>query len=258
VAGIDRLDAAARTRGVLVASGASTVPALSAAVVDHLRPSFGRIESIDCGISPGNRSERGIATVAAILSTVGRPLQIWQDQRWRETHGWQALRRWRYPGPVGRRWLSTCDVPDLALFPARYGADTVRFGAGLELSFLHLGLWVLSWLRRAGIVSDWARFAPELRRMSEWLAGFGSNAGAMHLALRGLDVSGRARRVVWTLTATAGDGPEVPCTPAVVLAGKLKDGKLAWRGARPCLDLVTLAELEVGWSGFAIATTHNE
>ena len=56
---------------------------------------------------------------------------------------WVAgLRRHVYPPPAGGRWLADCDIADLALFPQRYpGIERVRFGAGLELSVLHLGLW---------------------------------------------------------------------------------------------------------------------
>src|SRR5262249_48612192 len=45
VGGIQRLDASARRRGVSVISGASTVPALSAAVIDHYRAGFERLEA---------------------------------------------------------------------------------------------------------------------------------------------------------------------------------------------------------------------
>ncbi|HKP25894.1 MAG TPA: saccharopine dehydrogenase NADP-binding domain-containing protein, partial [Dongiaceae bacterium] len=56
VAGIAQLDGAARAKGVAVITGASTVPALSGAVVAEagLAPTSVRI-----GISPGNRAPRG-------------------------------------------------------------------------------------------------------------------------------------------------------------------------------------------------------
>lgn len=51
VVSISELDAAARARGVIVVSGASSVPCLSAAVIDHYRPSFARLDAIEYGIS---------------------------------------------------------------------------------------------------------------------------------------------------------------------------------------------------------------
>ena len=67
VSGFSRLDERARNAGRLLVSGASSVPALSSAVVDALLPRFGAIESIEHAINPGNRTPRGDATVASIL-----------------------------------------------------------------------------------------------------------------------------------------------------------------------------------------------
>jgi saccharopine dehydrogenase-like NADP-dependent oxidoreductase len=74
VTGIGALNSAAIRAGVLVTSGASSVPALSSAVVDHLAKGLVSVQSIDVGISPGNRTERGLSTVQGILSYCGKPL----------------------------------------------------------------------------------------------------------------------------------------------------------------------------------------
>jgi hypothetical protein len=74
VCGIDVLDPQAKAAGVLLLSGASSVPALSSAVVDALASGMARVSDIDIGISPGNRTDRGLSTVAAILSYCGKPL----------------------------------------------------------------------------------------------------------------------------------------------------------------------------------------
>jgi hypothetical protein len=247
------LDAVAREHGRLAVTGASTVPGLSAAVIDRYRDRFARLDGIDIGISPGNRTERGLATVAAILSYVGRPLP------WREhgseiaVHGWQRLRRQAYPAPVGPRWLAACDVPDLALFAERYGPlEHLRFRAGLELRRLHFGLWLLSWLVRAGLVRDLARHAAILKRSSEWFTQAGSDAGAMHVTLSGIAEDGSPRRLIWEIVARNGDGPEIPATAAVVVARKLARGRLDARGARACMDLFTLDEFLESLAGFAI------
>lgn len=248
------LDALARAHGRLAVTGASTVPGLSAAVVDHYRAGFARLDGIEIGISPGNRTERGLATVAAILSYVGRPLP-WRERGCEyQVHGWQRLLRHTYPAPVGRRWLAACDVPDLALFAERYGPlDHLRFRAGLELRRLHFGLWLLSWLARTGVVRDLAHHAPRLKRMSEWFARAGSDAGGMHVALAGTGEDGSARRLTWEIVARDGDGPEIPATAAVVVARKLARGDLPVLGARACMDLFTLDEFLASLAGFAIS-----
>ena len=243
VAGIDALDAKAREANCLVVSGASTVPGLSAAVIDRYRVEFGALTDIDIGISPGNRTPRGLATVAAILSYVGRPLNMWKNGQPHNVFGWQDLRGERYPAPVGTRWLGNCDVPDLTLFPQRYpGLKSLRFGAGLELGLLHLGLWLLSWPARWCLLPRLDRWARALKRISEWFLARGSDAGAMHVRLTGSAIDGNPLTLTWILIAGSGHGPQVPATAAVVLARKLARGQLPARGATPCLDLFNLDE----------------
>lgn len=250
------LDGVARARGLLAVTGASTVPGLSAAVVDHYRGEFATLHGIDIGISPGNRTERGLATIAAILSYVGRPLPWRAHGEITTVHGWQHLHRRHYAAPVGPRWLAACDVPDLGLFDARYGPlTTLRFRAGLELKHLHFGLWLLSWLVRAGLVRDLARHARLLKRMSEWFVRAGSDHGAMHVTLSGTGIDGGAHERSWEIVARDGDGPEIPATAAVVIARRLARGELDLRGATPCLDLFTLEDCLASLASFAIDTT---
>lgn len=254
VVAFDELDAEARSRGRIAVCGASTVPGLSAAVVDGFRAEFKHLETIDIGISPGNRTPRGLATMAAILSYVGRPLPWRGEGRRRDVSGWQHLQRWHYPSPVGTRWLAACDVPDLDLFPRRYPElHALRFRAGLELRSLHFGLWLLSWLVRARLLHRLDRHANRLKSMSEWFVGSGSDAGAMHVDLRGVGVDGKRLRVIWQMIATQGDGPQIPATAAVLLARKLARGQLSARGAMPCIGLFTLQEFIDELDGYAIA-----
>jgi hypothetical protein len=255
VAGIGTLDAKARACDRLAVTGASTVPGLSAAVIDHFRGEFAELGEVDIGISPGNRSPRGAATVAAILSYVGRPLHMWKNGQAHTVFGWQDLHRHAYPEPVGRRWLSNCDVPDLALFPARYsGLRNLRFGAGLELGLLHLGLWLLSWPARARLLPRLDRWTPTFKRISEWFLRNGSDAGAMHVQMRGTGADGKALTVTWTLLAGSGHGVQVPATAAVVLTRKLARRELSARGAMPCLGLFTLEDYLAALAAYDVRT----
>lgn len=246
------LDAVARANGVLAITGASTLPAVSAAVIDALAAGFSRIDSIECGISPGNRSAPGTATIAAILSYLGRHFPQWRDGTWQRAYGWQQLERHRYAAPMGPRWLSACDVPDLAIFPERYGAARVTFKAGIELAPLHIGLWLMSWFARAGLLSNLADHAPTLGRMFAMFRRLGSDVGGMHVRVSGVDHERGNRSRTWTIVADKGDGPEIPCTPAVLLTQKLARGELPARGARVCLDLFTLEEFLAGIAGYAM------
>ncbi len=253
VSGIGRLDGRAKAAGRLLVSGASTVRALSSVVVDLLRPRFATLDVIEHAISPGNRAPRGDATVAAILGCCGRPVRLWRDGRWQQGHGWMLTRRATFP--FGRRWAGLCDVPDLELFPLRYpGVRTVVFRAGLELKRLHFGTLATAWLVRLGLVRDLSRHAMQLRRISEWFLDAGSDVGGMLVELQGCDAQGHALRLRWSLTALSGDGPQIPATPAVVLARKFADGSLRSRGAMPCMGLFSLGEALATLHGFAIET----
>jgi saccharopine dehydrogenase-like NADP-dependent oxidoreductase len=253
VSGIGRLDGRAKAAGCLLISGASTVPALSSAVVDQLLPRFATLDVIKQAISPGNRAPRGDATVAAILGYCGRPITLWRDGRWQQGHGWMSTRRVVFP--FGRRWTGLCDVPDLELFPRRYpGVRTVAFRAGLELKRLHFGTLAAAWLVHLGLIRNLARNATHLRRISEWFLAAGSDVGGMLVELHGTDPQGQALRLRWSLSAAAGDGPQIPATPAVLLARKFADGSLVVRGAMPCMGLFSLEEALAALHGFAIET----
>ena len=254
VAGIGVLDGMARDAGLMVISGASTLPALSAAVVDHLRDRFASLNEIEHAISPGNRTPRGDATVASILGYCGRRLPIWHDGRWQHAYGWLSTKRALFMS-AGSRFVGICDVPDNVLFPERYkGVRSVTFRAGLELYRLHFGLWMFAWLARLGLARHLPRHASRLRRMSEWFLRAGSDEGGMVVQLRGVDRQGHPLHLRWTIHAGAGDGPQIPAMPAVVVARKLADGSLAERGALPRMGLFTLDEALAALSGYAITT----
>jgi hypothetical protein len=253
VAGIGSLDAEAAASGVAVISGASSVPALSSAVAQHLAQVFVRTNSIDIGISPGNRTERGLSTVQGILSYCGKPLPGTAPTG---TYGWSGSRRHAYPAPVGNRLLSPCDVPDLVLLPEHFaGRPTVDFGAGLELTLLHRGMNVMAALTRLGIVSNWADHAVLLKRAADWVKALGSDAGAMHVTVIGETAQGVKQSRTWHLVATEGDGPYVPTLAAAALIRKLQHGETLFKGARPCVGLLTLADFKRESGGLHIEMT---
>lgn len=243
VAGIRTLDAEARAAGVLITSGASTVPALSAAVIDAHRSMFDELHHIDIGISPGNRAERGAATVRSVLSTVGKPHIQFIDGQTQTRAGWSSLRRHRYAKPVGARWLAYCAVPDPLLLPARYpGLRSLQMRAGLELHRMHFGTWLGGLLVRLGLLRSLTPYADWARRLSErWIAQ-GSDCGAMHVTMRGSGQDGAPLAIEWQLIAEHGDGPYVPTAAAVAIVRMLIEGRLDTRGALPCIGLVPLAE----------------
>lgn len=254
VAGIHVLDAAARAVGVLVTSGASSVPALSSAVVDDHLADFTVLERLFFGIVPANGFDPGVATTASILSYVGRPFTTLRDGTPQRIHGWQGIRRHTFP-EIGARWLAPCDVPDLAIFPARYPTlRTIDFTAGLEVPLQFFGLWGLSWFVRAGLLRKAERLAAPLVKAKSWMNRLGSDAGGMFVVMEGRGADGAQKKVSWHLIARQNNGPYVPQTAATALTRKLLAGSQPERGAMPCVGLLRLDEITAEMHGLAITT----
>ncbi|MGO4332333.1 NAD-dependent epimerase/dehydratase family protein [Cupriavidus sp. 2TAF22] len=253
------LDIRARSAGICAVSGASSVPALSSAVVDKLSAGFSRMDCISVAIAPGQQAPRGVATLKAVFSYAGAPIPRWEDGSWREAYGWQDLRTMMFPG-LGTRLAAACDVPDLALFPQRYpSVRTVEFHAALELRIQHAVLWLAGALRRHGLAVPLARGARLLDRMSTMLLDrFGSENGGMRVSVSGVRPDGTPGQSIWHLTAPHKNGPEVPCMSALLVTRKMLAGPPPFLGARACMGLLDLAEFEPLFRQWGISTSVEE
>ena len=256
VATIGKLNAAAKAAGVLVIAGASTVPALSTAMVDDLVPDSGAVLEIDAGVSPGHRAPRGLATVRAILSCCGRPIPSIGGTA--PEFGWGELERHDYPAPVGRRWLSSVDTPERALWPARYpNLRRATVKAGLEIGWMHLALSAWSRGVRARLLPGAAGCAAFALRLADCFDRFGTDTGAMHVRVLARDGTQETTTRLATIVAERADGPQIPSTPSALVAKRLL-GVPGYRplpvkcGAMPCIGLLSLAEILGELEGFAI------
>ncbi|MEA3029151.1 MAG: hypothetical protein QOG13_476 [Sphingomonadales bacterium] len=255
VAGIGALDDAAKAAGVTVIAGASSLPALSAAVCDRLADGLDRVSAIDAALSAGNRIAGGASVTRAILSYVGKPIRLWRGQKWRRGFGWQEIGRIRFAltgrRPL-RRLVALCDVPDLDLLPGRYpGRPAARLRAGTELGLQNLLLWLLSWPVRWGWLRSGLLLTRPAIRLQRLMRGIGGDRSAMQVVLKGWQNDTPVRRT-WTIIAEGGDGPWIPALAALLLADKLDKGLPP--GARDAAGSLTLADFEAAFAGFAIAT----
>lgn len=223
----------------LAVTGASTVPCLSSAVLEHYKEEFGSIDSLIFGITPGQKTERGIATVAAILSYLGKPFAPYPGSK--ITYGWQNLYLQDYP-VIGKRWMANCEVPDLDLLPQYYGLKYIKFSAGMENTILHFCIFFLSWLVRLGVIKNLANYAKPLLKLSFLFDYFGTADGGMHMIIHGRDKDNNLKTLKWFIIAKNGDGPHIPTIPAIILTKKLLQRKLNIKGAIPCINLITLEE----------------
>ena len=241
---IGRFDSAAREAGVAVISGASSIPALSHAVLDRLTSGYRRIDRVRVGIFPGNRAPPGRSVIEAILSYVGKPVRVFTGGEWRDAPGWALAGRVDC-GAAGKRWASVCDTPEQELLVRRYRpTQSAEFVAGLELPILHLGLWLLSLPVRWGWLSSLRPAAGVLLWIARQLRPFGSDRGAMIVDVQGVDAGGAQVSSQWALDAPTNLGPLVPVLASLVFIRRMRNGWKPEQGAYPCSGILTLDEFE--------------
>jgi hypothetical protein len=251
---IGRFDAEARARGLTVIAGASSVPTLSSAVIAELTQGLDPLE-VEIAISSSNQASLGRSVNAALLSYAGQPIRVRRFGQWREVAG---LKDWRaidlaIPGHARlQRIVAPCEVPDLDLLPARYpGLRKVIFRAGTELAILNRGAGLLARLVSARRLKSLTPFTRLAGHAFGLLRGFGTARSGMLVTVTGRNGAASERRR-WTILAEDGDGLWVPALASALLTGKLDRGEIA-PGARPGLDLLSLAEFRAAFGAFKIA-----
>lgn len=240
VTGIGALDVQAKRAGVAILSGCSSVPTLSAAIIDQHRHRFKRIDSIDHGISSSAKMP-GLSTVEGVLAYAGKPIKQLKNGRVHEVLGWQDLTLRKMPR-LGTRVLANVDVPDIDIFAQRYGAQTLSFKAGSGLKLGGVANYLLAQAMRVGWVQDPAPWAARLHRLGRRFERFGDGKSAMYIDVRGIDVDAKPLSMTVQLTAMNDKGPEIPSCAAVALAAKIVQGYSPEPGARACVGEITVDE----------------
>lgn len=255
VTGFAALDPEARDRGLVLVSGASSVPALSGAACRALAQGLDEIAAVEVAISASNRAAAGASVTRAILSYLGRPIRLWRGRRWVTGFGWQDMVRQGFAVEgaclIQPRLVALADVPDLDLLPDRLpGRPAVTFRAGTELDLANLALWLLSWLVRSRILRSMSPFSGALLRLQRVTRRLGSARSGMIVRMFGMRAGQRVERR-WTLIAERGDGPEIPALTVPILLDRLAAGTLA-PGARDAGEILALVDYEPAFSALAI------
>ena len=225
------LDASFRKAGRTAISGASTVPALSSAVVDELCAGWQHIDSIDICIAPAQTAPRGDATLAGVLSYCGEPIPVWREGRWQDQRGWGGLHREEF-ARMKPRLGALCDIPDLEIFPRRYAVrDRVMFRAAVEVTVCQRIFALLASRRAARLIPAPSRWARVLNQLGKLLDPFGAALGGMVVRVSGIDRSGRPAKAAWHIAADNDHGPEIPCMAAILLARRMARGPAVPVGA---------------------------
>ena len=235
-------------------SGASTVPALSSAVVDRLCDGWQRIDSIDMCIAPAQTAPRGEATMAAVLSYCGESIDVWENGRWQSRRAWAKPRRVKF-ARLRDRLGALCDIPDLELFPAKYGVEQrVMFRAAVEIGIAQRGFAMLAGLRALGLIAQPARLAGLLNRVARVMDVMGSSLGGMVVRVEGTDASGALTRRAWHIAADDDHGPEIPCMATILLVRRIAREQTPPSGASTCMGLLELADFEPEFARWGMVT----
>jgi len=254
VANVHRYGAAAQRARVAVLSGASSTPALSHAVLDEMTAGWRRIDTLRVAIGPGSRAPRGLSVVRACLSWAGRPVRVFRDGAWTTVPGWGAGRRVDFPG-LGARRAALAETPDLDLLVSRYRPRVAaEFLAGLEPALLQYGVELLSLPVRRGWLRSLSPLARPLRALAALTVPFGRDCGGMVVEAAGRDGGDRPVLARWSLCAGPGKGPYVPTLAALALVRRIRDGRLAFRGAGPCTGILTPDDFAEDFARLGIAT----
>ncbi|MFP6657989.1 MAG: saccharopine dehydrogenase NADP-binding domain-containing protein [Pirellulales bacterium] len=242
VCGITLLDAAAKEGGVVIGSGASSVPTITHAMIGELATDFSSIETIQIALSPGNRNPRGSSTIGAILSYVGRPIRVWERGQWNSVLGWSDCQVLDFPAKVGRRRVYRCETPELELFPSLWKAGTVRFHAGVELNLINHTLDVMGRLRKRIPLPWLPRLAGVMTQLSRLVFSWGSKNGALSVWVNGIGPAGTRieRRLA---IVTDDDGPATPSSPGILLGRKILLEDSLPPGAYPCCGHLEFSEI---------------
>lgn len=255
IAAIGRFDAAARSASISVISGASSSPALSNAVLDHLAGDWISIDTIDCAIVPGNQTPKGQSVIDGILSWVGQPVEVFREGAWQTGTGWTGARAIAING-VSPRHAMLAEVPDLDIIPARF-SPRVRagFDAGMELAILNVLIALAGLAVRFRLFKSARTFSIIGNFVANALDRFGSQDGGMLVEVAGVDQSGEPCRKVWHLKASKGHGPYVPVGPAAALIEKLLLSKEEQPGAGNAAGRVNIADILSWYSALSIETS---
>lgn len=236
VAGIGTLDEAARRHGCFALSGASSFPALTAAVVRRLSADMVRVDGIIGGVAPSPYAIVGENVVRAIAGYAGQAVPVHRDGKTAMSYPFTEYRRFTIapPGclPLCSRLFSLVDVPDLRqlamLCPE---AQSVWIGAAPAPAILHRILAAMAWLVRWRIVPTLSPLAPAMHLAMRHLR-WGERRGGMFVRVEGADASGLASARSWHLIAEGETGPYIPAMAAAALVRKTLQGVPPGPGAR--------------------------
>ncbi len=244
VFGVSRFDERATQAGVVILSGVSSFPVLTAAVLRKLAAGL-EIRSVEGGIAPSPYAGIGLNVMRAVLGYAGGPVRLLRGGRPVEAPGLAESRRFTVavPGyrPLHSLRFSLVDVPDLRVLPPEHPTMTdIWMGAGPVPSSLHR---MLNLLARARARFGWPAFTPLAGLFHAVLnrLRFGEHRGGMVVSVRGRS-AGREVVRSWHLLADGDDGPLIPAMAIEALIRRMVRGERPAPGARSAVRALELED----------------
>ncbi len=223
-------------------TGASSTPALSACIAQHVTKTWQRVDSLDYCITPGGKSEVGQSVIEAILTYVGKQVPVWREGKIDTTTGWADVQHVNVPG-LGLRRVAAAETLDAELLGPKHAVSShVTFSAGLESKPEQWGIETIALLRKLKLFPDPMFLAPALTWCRKLTRITTSDRGGMLLQAKGLDKDGKFVHHEWSLLARQDHGPNVPVLAAAALVRKLLNGEVK-PGARLAYEALTLSEI---------------
>ena len=250
--GIRQFDATAKEKELVVLSGVSSFPVLSAAMVRDLATDFARIDSITGGIAPSPYAGVGYNVIRALAGYAGKGIPVRRQGREQTARALRETRRFTIapPGeiPLSPRTFSLVDVPDLQLLADEWPeVKDVWMGAAPEPAILHWLLRRFAWLVRLGLVpslAPLARFIHSTANNVRW----GEHRGGMFVEVRGRGAEGADISRSAQLLAEGHHGLYIPSMAVEAIVRNWLDGRPPKDGARSAT-----AELELSDYGRVFA-----
>jgi len=262
VKGISQFDSEAKAQNILVLSGVSSFPVLTAAVVRKLSHGLTQINTIKGGIAPSPYAGVGLNVLRAIAGYSGKRITLVRDGKQATAYALTETMRYTIcpPGymPLKNTLFSLVDVPDLQVLPELWPeVDSVWLGAGPVPEVLHRMLISLAWLVRLKILPTLLPFAPLFQIVINVLR-WGEHRGGMFVSVEGTDNGGERVERSWHLLAEGDDGPLIPSMAGQAIILQCMAGKKPLSGARPATRELEVSDYEEIFKSRTIYTGERE
>ncbi len=256
VRGVAQFDSAARSEELFVLSGASSFPALTAAMVRDLAGNMREIESIVGGVAPSPYAGVGYNVIRAIAGYAGKPISVRRGGRQEVARGLTESIRYTIapPGaiPLFPRRFSLVNVPDLKLLTDEWPeVRSVWMGASPQPALLHC---LLRWFARAvslGLIPSLTPLARLMHQAANTIR-WGEHRGGLFVEITGVGAGGERVRRSGHLLAEGSHGMYIPSMAVEAIVRNWLGGRPPRPGARSASADLGLDDYKRVFSGRAI------